>query len=63
MPGELVAINVQEGDIIEQGDNLATLSAMKMEMVVTAPLSGKIEKVYVAQGTKVLGDDLLFDIK
>ncbi|CAH8826338.1 unnamed protein product [Trichobilharzia szidati] len=63
MPGELVTINVKEGDIVEKGQKLATLSAMKMEMSVTSPVSGCIRKIHVTNGMKVSGDDLLFDIE
>ncbi|VDQ05786.1 unnamed protein product [Trichobilharzia regenti] len=63
MPGEIVTINVKEGDIVEKGQKLATLSAMKMEMSVTSPVSGCIRKIHVTNGMKVSGDDLLFDIE
>ncbi|VDP79079.1 unnamed protein product [Schistosoma mattheei] len=63
MPGELVTINVKDGDVVEKGQKLATLSAMKMEMSITAPISGCIKKIYVSSGMKVSGDDLLFDIE
>ncbi|CAH8442295.1 pyruvate carboxylase, variant 2 [Schistosoma haematobium] len=63
MPGELVTINVKDGDVVEKGQKLATLSAMKMEMSITAPISGCIKKIYVSSGMKVSGDDLLLDIE
>ncbi|CAH8287620.1 unnamed protein product, partial [Heterobilharzia americana] len=63
MPGELVIVNVKEGELVEKGQLLATLSAMKMEMSITAPISGCVKKVHVSSGMKVSGDDLLFDIE
>ncbi|XP_018647845.1 putative pyruvate carboxylase [Schistosoma mansoni] len=63
MPGELVTINVKEGDVVEKGQKLATLSAMKMEMSITSPIAGCVKKIHVSSGMKVSGDDLLFDIE
>jgi len=36
---------------------------MKMEMIVQAPISGKITKLHVANGTKLEGDDLILVIE
>ncbi|CAH8429652.1 unnamed protein product [Heterobilharzia americana] len=58
-----VKVNVKEGELVEKGQLLATLSAMKMEMSITAPISGCVKKVHVSSGMKVSGDDLLFDIE
>ncbi|KAA3670972.1 pyruvate carboxylase [Paragonimus westermani] len=63
MPGDLVSVDVGEGETVTKGQKLATLSAMKMEMAITAPISGRVKKVHVTKGLKVLGEDLLFDIE
>ncbi|CAL8102733.1 unnamed protein product [Calicophoron daubneyi] len=63
MPGDVVSIDVKEGDVVKKGQKLATLSAMKMGVAVAAPMDGKIVKVHVTKGMKVLGDDLLFEIQ
>jgi len=63
MPGEVIAIRVKAGDRIEKGDALATMSAMKMEMVVAAPISGVVKAVHVEKGTKLAGDDLILEIE
>ncbi len=63
MPGEVLSVRVKEGDEIEKGQPLVVLSAMKMEMVVSAPISGKIKLVSVETGMKMEGDDLLVDIE
>ncbi|CAH8508031.1 unnamed protein product [Dicrocoelium dendriticum] len=63
MPGDVVSIDVKQGDKVEKGQRLATLSAMKMEVAITAPVSGQISKVHVQKGMKIAGDDLLFDIE
>jgi len=41
------------------GDPLLVLSAMKMETVVSAPISGFISKIYVEIGDSLSAGDLL----
>ncbi|XP_013406677.1 pyruvate carboxylase, mitochondrial [Lingula anatina] len=63
MPGNVVDIKVKEGDRVKQGDTLLVLSAMKMEMTVTAPIDGIVKKVAVTKDMKLEGDDLLMEIE
>jgi len=44
-PAVVVSIAVEPGDIVAAGDTLAVLEAMKMEMSVLAPFSGKVRQV------------------
>lgn len=62
MPGVVVGLKVQVGNRVEEGEAVATLSAMKMETSIPAPKSGVIQRVLVTVGTKVDGDDLLMEI-
>ena len=45
------------------GQPVATISAMKMEMTVAAPMDGVVKAVHVVKGQKMAGDDLLMDIE
>jgi len=63
MPGEVLAIKVKVGDKIEKGQPLAILSAMKMEMIVQAPVGGVVKSISAEKGMKLEGDDLLLDIE
>ncbi|CAL1527525.1 unnamed protein product [Lymnaea stagnalis] len=63
MPGTVIDIKVKEGDEVEKGQALLVLSAMKMEMVVTAPLHGKVKLISVTKNMKLEGDDLLVEIE
>ena len=63
MPGEVLSVKVKEGATVEKGQPLAILSAMKMEMVVQAPLDGVVKSISVQPGMKLEGDDLLMDIE
>lgn len=62
MLGTILEIPVKEGDVVEKGQPLAVLSAMKMEMVVQAPYPATVKKVHVAAGSKVEADDLLVEL-
>ncbi len=44
-PSVVVSIAVKPGDTVAAGDTLAVLEAMKMEMAVVAPFSGKVRQV------------------
>lgn len=63
MPGVVVDLKVKAGDVIEEGETVATLSAMKMETSIPANASGKISRVLVNVGDKVEGDDLILEIE
>ena len=63
MPGVIVNLKVKEGDTVVEGEPLATLSAMKMETVIPASVSGTVKHVAVNIGDKVEGDDLLVEIE
>ena len=44
-PAVVVSIAVKPGDMVAAGDRLAVLEAMKMEMQVVAPFSGRVRQV------------------
>ncbi len=52
-PSVVVSINVQPGDMVSAGDRLAVLEAMKMEMQVVAPFSGRVRKVLTMSNVQV----------
>lgn len=63
MPGTVIEVKVKPGDKVEKGQAVLVLSAMKMEMVVNAPVSGVVKQILVENGMKLEGDDLLMDIE
>ena len=52
-PAVVVSIAVKPGDTVSVGDRLAVLEAMKMEMQVVAPLSGKVRHVMTIPNVQV----------
>lgn len=59
MPGSVVRIVCEVGDIISKGDVLLVLEAMKMEVDVKALVGGKVEAVEVSKGEQVSAGQLL----
>ena len=59
MPGQVEKVLVKEGDVVEAGDTLFIIGAMKMEVKTTAPCAGKVGKVEVSSGTRVVEGALL----
>jgi acetyl/propionyl-CoA carboxylase alpha subunit/acetyl-CoA carboxylase carboxyltransferase component len=52
-PAVVVSIAVKAGDTVSTGDRLAVLEAMKMEMQVVAPFSGKVRQVMTMPNVQV----------
>jgi 3-methylcrotonyl-CoA carboxylase alpha subunit len=53
MHGRLIALFVEEGQIVEAGARLAVVEAMKMEHALLAPRAGRIEGLAAAAGETV----------
>jgi acetyl/propionyl-CoA carboxylase alpha subunit/acetyl-CoA carboxylase carboxyltransferase component len=52
-PAVVVSVSVQPGDLVSAGDRLVVLEAMKMEMEVVAPFSGRVRKVTAIPNVQV----------
>jgi len=60
LPCSVLRIHVKDGDSVQEGDVLMVLEAMKMEIEVKAPRSGRITSLAVAPGQEVAsGHELL----
>lgn len=59
MAGAVVEIRIHEGQEVMKGDPLVVMSAMKMEMVVSAPVHGFVRNVEVKSGDSVDSGDLI----
>ena len=53
MPGNILAVNVQNGAAVKKGDVLMVLEAMKMENEIMAPADGTVTAVSVQKGATV----------
>jgi len=63
MPGKVVRIPVNEGDIVEKGATLIIISAMKMESEYKSPADGIVKKIYVTEGETINGHQPLIEIE
>ena len=63
MPGLMVSIMVSEGDIIEEGQSLAMVEAMKMENVLRAEKPGKVSKISVVEGDSLAVDEIIMEFE
>jgi acetyl-CoA/propionyl-CoA carboxylase, biotin carboxylase, biotin carboxyl carrier protein len=62
MPGTVVAVAVHDGDVVEAGDPIATIEAMKMEHPLTAPLAGVV-RIALQPGHLVRRDQIVATIE
>jgi acetyl/propionyl-CoA carboxylase alpha subunit len=63
MPGMVVKILTEEGDMVNQGDKVIIVEAMKMENALSAPISGIVKKIYVKEEQPVDKDTPLMEIE
>lgn len=50
IPGEVIRLDVAEGQKVRQGDQLMMYKAMKMENRILSPLDGTIRAIHVRVG-------------
>ena len=60
MPGKILSFSVKAGDLVQKGQPLAVMEAMKMEHTIGAPADGVVEELMYAPGDQVTeGAELL----
>lgn len=53
MPGNILRIDVKQGDTVKEGQILVILEAMKMENEIVAPKDGTVAQVVISKGAVV----------
>ena len=53
IPGKIVTIEVNEGDVVEEGQVILILEAMKMQNEIQAPVSGTVSSVTCEEGQSI----------
>jgi methylmalonyl-CoA carboxyltransferase small subunit len=61
--GIVVRATAQVGQILQVGDVLLVLEAMKMETSVTSPVAGKIKAINVAPGASVQNGQVVVEFE
>ncbi|MGB7288099.1 MAG: pyruvate carboxylase [Salaquimonas sp.] len=63
MPGTIASVAVKEGAIINPGDVLFTIEAMKMETAIHADRKGVVAVIHVQPGSTVDAKDLMLEFE
>jgi len=59
MPGLIVKIEVEEGQIVKMGEGILIMEAMKMENEIKSSYEGKVKKILVSEKQTVDKDQLI----
>ena len=62
MPGLIIAVTVEEGQLVSKGDQIVILESMKMENELRSPRDGVVKRLHVQPGASVEKDQLLATI-
>ncbi len=63
LAGKIISILVNQGDTVEEDDEIMVLEAMKMETAVYAPKDGTVLEIKVKIGDTVEEDDALMTLE
>lgn len=63
IPGIIRDIYVKPGQLINEGDKILILEAMKMKNTVTSEIKGKIKEIKVTTGKMVTKNQLLIEFE
>jgi biotin carboxyl carrier protein len=61
MPGLVVRVEVAEGDVVQVGDGVIVMEAMKMENELRAAAAGRVSRILVTPGSAVEKDQVLVE--
>jgi len=61
--GTVWKIQVEKGDAVTEGQTLAILESMKMEVPVEAPEAGKVSEIHVVEGQSIEEGDALLTLE
>ena len=63
LSGQIIAIHVKVGDEVTLGQELLSLTAMKMENIITSERAGKIAKIVVSELDSVNSGQVLLEFE
>ena len=63
MPGLIVKVDVEEGQEVQEGQNLCTVEAMKMENILRAEKKGVVGKINASAGDSLAVDDVIMEFE
>lgn len=59
IPGKVISVVAQSGQTVQEGEIIIVLEAMKMEMEITAPVSGTVNNITVNTGDQIIAGQTL----
>lgn len=62
MPGKVVKVLTTEGAVVNQGDTLLILEAMKMENEIKSGVDGVVKAVHVKEGEAIEAGHLMIEV-
>jgi biotin carboxyl carrier protein len=62
MPAQVRLVQVSAGDLVEVGQTLMLLEAMKMEIRLQAPRRGRVSRILAQAGQTVERDQVLIEM-
>jgi len=63
MPGKVLKVLVNTGQMVQKGDDIVVMESMKMESKIHAPCTGEVAELYIQEGDLVQADQELCQIK
>ena len=63
MPGLIVKIDVEVGDLVQEGQALCTVEAMKMENILTAERATRVKKINANAGDSLAVDETIMEFE
>ncbi len=62
MPGLIIAVLVEVGQVVQKGDQIVILESMKMENELRSPRGGLVKQIMIEAGASVEKDQVLVSI-
>lgn len=59
MPGKIIKVMAEVGQVVQKGDILLILEAMKMQNEITAPVAGTVKSIQVSAAQNVKPGEVL----
>ena len=63
MPAQVMQVQISPNDLVQKGQTLLLLEAMKMEIRIQAPRQGRVVRLSVSEGQSVERDQVLIEIE
>jgi pyruvate carboxylase len=63
IPGTIIDVLVNEGQVLKGGNSIIVLEAMKMYNDVQMPFDGKIVKIHIEKGQKIPKNFVMIEIE